>query len=364
MKKVLALVLAVVMVCTMAMALTPVVATPATGLGTSSIATLTENDASKTYGVKIDQSYYVNAAGVEKNVFTASNVTLAKEGTDMYVVVPTLDKALDGVADFTFTGTLKVADKENAGTYVVYGIKNGVLVAIEGKDKGITMSAAQLDTRNGNLSGQLQEKYDIGFETYVLASDADLTDAIGALNPDGKYGAWYITGSKALSATIGDVTVKVPAKTAFKMKKPADANITDLTAAGLVDTSYTGFHGLFVEGTGITMSLNVTPADNTMNLYAVDSNGKIYSLGTSLTESKKVDGTIVGTLSATFGGTYRIVKLNKAVDVNGTVPGVAAAPTTPGSTTNPGTGANDVVGVAAALAVVALVSGAAISLKK
>ena len=39
-------------------------------------------------------------------------------------------------------------------------------------------------------------------------------------------------------------------------------------------------------------------------------------------------------------------------------------PTTPGTTTNPGTGANDVVGVAAALAVVALVSGAAISLKK
>ena len=34
------------------------------------------------------------------------------------------------------------------------------------------------------------------------------------------------------------------------------------------------------------------------------------------------------------------------------------------TTTNPGTGANDVVGVAAALAVVALVSGAAISLKK
>ena len=37
---------------------------------------------------------------------------------------------------------------------------------------------------------------------------------------------------------------------------------------------------------------------------------------------------------------------------------------TNGTTTNPGTGANDVVGVAAALAVVALVSGAAISLKK
>mgnify|MGYP007112795412 CR=1 FL=1 len=46
---------------------------------------------------------------------------------------------------------------------------------------------------------------------------------------------------------------------------------------------------------------------------------------------------------------------------------VTASTTTPagtGTTTNPGTGANDVVGVAAALAVVALVSGAAISLKK
>ena len=362
MKKVLALVLAVIMVCTMAFALTPVAATDATELGTSGIATLKEADASETYGVKIDKSYYVNGADVEKNVFTASNVTLAKDGTDMYVVVPTLDKALDGVADFTFTGTLKVADKENAGTYVVYGIKNGVLVAIEGKDKGITMSAADLDTKNNSLSGMLHEKYDIGFETYVLASDANLTDAIADLTLDGKYDTWYITGSKALSATIGDVTVKVPAKTAFKMKQPAAADITSFNE--LVDEKYTGFHGLFVEGTGITMSLNVTPADNTMNLYAVDKNGKIYSLGTSLTESKKVDGTIVGTLSATFGGTYQIVKFIKSVDVNGTVPGVAAAPTTPGSTTNPGTGANDVVGVAAALAVVALVSGAAISLKK
>ena len=358
MKKVLALVLAVIMVCTMAMA----VAVPATPLGTSSIAALQEADASETYGVKIDPSYYVNAAGVEENVFTASNVTLAKDGTDMYVIVPTLDKALDGVADFTFTGTLKVADKENAGTYVVYGIRNGVLVAIEGKDKGITMSAAQLDTRNGSLNDKLQEKYDIGFKTETLASDADLEAAITNLPLDGKYDTWYITGSKALSVTINDVTVKVPAKTTFKMKKPAAAVTTSFST--IVDGSYAGFHGLFVEGTGITMSLNVTPADNTMNLYAVDKNGKIYSLGTSLTESKKVDGTIVGTLSATFGGTYQIVKFTKSVDVNGTVPGVAAAPTTPGSTTNPGTGANDVVGVAAALAVVALVSGAAISLKK
>ena len=359
MKKVLALVLAVIMVCTMAFAAI-VPATPASPLGTSSIAAIQEADASETYGVEIDSSYYV-VAGIENNVFTASNVTLAKDNNKMYVIVPTLDKALDGVADFTFTGTLKIADKNNAGTYVICSIKNGVLVATEGKVKGITMSASELDAWNGTVTNKLQEKYDIGFKTEVLASDADLEAAIAGLTADGKYDTWYITGSKALSATINDVTVKVPAKTAFKMKKPAAAVTTSFNT--LVDNTYTGFHGLFVEGTGITMSLNVTPADNTMNLYAVDKNGKIYSLGTSLTESKKVDGTIVGTLSATFGGTYQIVKFTKSVDVNGTVPGVATAPTTPG-TTNPGTGANDVVGVAAALAVVALVSGAAISLKK
>ena len=359
MKKVLALVLAVIMVCTMAFAAI-VPATPASPLGTSSIAAIQEADASETYGVEIDSSYYV-VAGIENNVFTASNVTLAKDNNKMYVIVPTLDKALDGVADFTFTGTLKIADKNNAGTYVICSIKNGVLVATEGKVKGITMSASELDAWNGTVTNKLQEKYDIGFKTEVLASDADLEAAIAGLTADGKYDTWYITGSKALSATINDVTVKVPAKTAFKMKKPAAAVTTSFNT--LVDNTYTGFHGLFVEGTGITMSLNVTPADNTMNLYAVDKNGKIYSLGPSLTESKKVDGTIVGTLSATFGGTYQIVKFTKSVDVNGTVPGVATAPTTPG-TTNPGTGANDVVGVAAALAVVALVSGAAISLKK
>ena len=48
---------------------------------------------------------------------------------------------------------------------------------------------------------------------------------------------------------------------------------------------------------------------------------------------------------------------------NGALAG-ATVETTTETTTNPGTGANDVVGVAAALAVVALVSGAAISLKK
>ena len=62
---------------------------------------------------------------------------------------------------------------------------------------------------------------------------------------------------------------------------------------------------------------------------------------------------------------FTVPALSQVASFTGTLAGATTeTTTTPGSTTNPGTGANDVVGVAAALAVVALVSGAAISLKK
>ena len=360
MKKVLALVLAVIMVCTMAMAV-QVVAPDASAVGSSTIPALKESDPTETYGVEIDPAYYV-VSGFENNVFTASNVTLAKTNNAVYVVVPTLDKALDGEADFTFTGTIKIADKNNAGTYVILGIKNGKLVATEGKKAGVTMSDDDLTRWNATVSNKISEKYDIGFNTYVLTSDEELANAITGLVAGNNYGSWFIA-TKALTYTANNVTVKVPAKTVFKMKAPATYTGTALDQ--VKDGNYTGFAGLFVEGNGITMNFKVTPADNTHFYYAVDKDGNLYDLGAKLTESKNVDGSAyTGTVSASFGGTYQIVKFSKAMATVGTVPGVAATPTTPGTTTNPGTGANDVVGVAAALAVVALVSGAAISLKK
>ena len=49
-----------------------------------------------------------------------------------------------------------------------------------------------------------------------------------------------------------------------------------------------------------------------------------------LTESKNVDGSAyTGTVSASFGGTYQIVKFSKAMATVGTVPGVAATTTGP-----------------------------------
>ena len=84
-------------------------------------------------------------------------------------------------------------------------------------------------------------------------------------------------------------------------------------------------------------------------LYAVDTTTGNVTLIPTTTDAKGIT-------------TAKVTSVGYMVLVKGEL--TATATPTPGTTTNPGTGANDVVGVAAALAVVALVSGAAISLKK
>ena len=61
---------------------------------------------------------------------------------------------------------------------------------------------------------------------------------------------------------------------------------------------------------------------------------------------------------------FTVPAFSQVASFNGALAGATTETPAGSTTTNPGTGANDVVGVAAALAVVALVSGAAISLKK
>ena len=83
-------------------------------------------------------------------------------------------------------------------------------------------------------------------------------------------------------------------------------------------------------------------------MYMVNADGSVTDLNAKFDDNK--------VLTATATLTGPVIVTDKAMTATGT--------TGTGTTTNPGTGANDVVGVAAALAVVALVSGAAISLKK
>ena len=355
MKKVLALVLAVIMVCTMAMAVTVITPADVTA-ATSELPQVVESDADATYGIEIPSDYY--NADLANKVVEASNVTLAKKGDKLYVVVPTLDKALDGVADFTFTGTLKVTDKNDSTTFYVYSIKDGKLQQTSGQVKGIPVSATALKTWNDAVTNKFVEKYDIGFATTVVDTDAKFEAAFNALSEADDYAAqWYVTGKKAVTFTDNNVTVTVPANTSFKMYRPTDAVVP--AAAGAYAE---GFRGLFVEGNGVTMTLK-EKGDTGDHFYAIDKNGKVYDLGAKMAVKTNTDGSYYGEWTAKFGGTYRIVNTANVLETVGTVPGVTTSGTT-GTTTNPGTGANDVVGVAAALAVVALVSGAAISLKK
>ena len=85
--------------------------------------------------------------------------------------------------------------------------------------------------------------------------------------------------------------------------------------------------------------------------------------------AKGIDGKVASVAATLDNGVlkFNVPALSTVIVTTATASVTATGTTTDsttGTTTNPGTGANDVVGVAAALAVVALVSGAAISLKK
>ena len=96
------------------------------------------------------------------------------------------------------------------------------------------------------------------------------------------------------------------------------------------------------------VTLTFDGAKDSYKMYMVKADGSVVDLNAKFDDNK--------VLTATATLTGPVIVTDKALTATGTAAGT--------TTTNPGTGANDVVGVAAALAVVALVSGAAISLKK
>ena len=105
--------------------------------------------------------------------------------------------------------------------------------------------------------------------------------------------------------------------------------------------------------TGVLEQTEGNKATTVYNVYAKGMDGKVSSVAATLKN---------GVLTFNVPALSTVIVTPDTLTVTATIPGTT--PTTPGTTTNPGTGANDVVGVAAALAVVALVSGATISLKK
>ena len=107
-----------------------------------------------------------------------------------------------------------------------------------------------------------------------------------------------------------------------------------------------------VNDTNLVGTATITDWNNKYNIYVVGIDGSVAKAAVTVND---------GVATAKVPAYSAVVLYNGALK---NVSSISGTTTTPCSTTHPGSGANAVVGVAAALAVVALVSGAAISLKK
>ena len=369
MKKVLALVLAVIMVCTMAMAVDVITITGSDGTivvsGSDTVATATidNNKAIKsntTYYLEVPEGFFkvltdngVNI-GTKKygEVFTVSGLNGGFNAADLskyYVPVKVEDKALDGVADATL-GTFTI--KKDANNYASFKVVGNKFVLEK-------LVVGSLDkTAAATLTGDLYSKYDIGY----AAEEVDSSTTVMA---DNKYNTWFHNDSnKPISINLGDGwTLKVPAKTYFQFEQ-ADVTVPGSFGTGNALATITVKSSKAYSVTGATLIYKLAATNGSNDVYyAYGLDSKIYNAGLKFVIEKDAVGTETGywTLETTEY-LYAIFTADKALATVGSA--VETTPATPGTTTNPGTGANDVVGVAAALAVVALVSGAAISLKK
>ena len=387
MKIVLALVLAVIMVCTMAMAVE--VNTPTTpGNSTSDYA----------YSVTLypGKSIIFDKADLGMTDVSDDDVKAGKYNVDI-----TFERGADFIAS---KGWVKTA----TGYRYVLTAKDSV-VAIDGTPD-IIISAIKVTKVGQNktfYSAQYTDKLADGTATYathtkdgkptVTAQDfkpmkdiADSTNGIAlCLGFDFGYEPGKIVIAKDGKSVTPDAFVE---NTLYSVVRTQEANAKSSVTLGKYATTENPFGYTYTLKAGETVMFanignvnidNTTAAGKALNKNLLDRDATIVAkLENELMPNKavsitvdgakdgykvymvKADGSVVD-LGATFNA-------NKVLTATATLTGpvivtdkaITATAASTGTTTNPGTGANDVVGVAAALAVVALVSGAAISLKK
>ena len=387
MKKVLALVLDVIMVCTMAMAVE--VNTPTTpGNSTSDYA----------YSVTLypGKSIIFDKADLGMTDVSDDDVKAGKYNVDI-----TFERGADLIAS---KGWVKTA----TGYRYVLTAKDSV-VAIDGTPD-IIISAIKVTKVGQNktfYSAQYTDKLADGTATYathtkdgkptVTAQDfkpmkdiADSTNGIAlCLGFDFGYEPGKIVIAKDGKSVTPDAFVE---NTLYSVVRTQEANAKSSVTLGKYATTENPFGYTYTLKAGETVMFanignvnidNTAAAGKALNKNLLDRDATIVAkLENELMPNKavsitvdgakdgykvymvKADGSVVD-LGATFNA-------NKVLTATATLTGpvivtdkaITATAASTGTTTNPGTGANDVVGVAAALAVVALVSGAAISLKK
>ena len=380
MKKVLALVLAVIMVCTMAMA-----ATVSSAIGTSGSAGVTPST-TKYDIVPGGTNYYV--ALTDKNLYFKDNKFVPEKnkigidyaaGSDLVASAGWV-KIAKTTQDLT-KGIVCGTEDTVAYQYQIV-LKNDFTRVADGKSFDFSISKITLNATGWELQTVWEAdedagdviKADVGYEVVdidVAVSSAGVTtfDAVpGKIN---KIVSIVKNGTTPLeSATLKiigtstTVTGKTYAKgtlnkgAAFYVVKAADMPEfadADLAKTGTLSPAV----AKIVNNNNLPMAGVLEQTDvNAAKLYKVYAkgiDGKVSSVAATLDN---------GVLKFNVPALSTVIVTTDVLTVTGTASTGTTTGTTPGSTTNPGTGANDVVGVAAALAVVTLVSGAAISLKK
>ena len=178
MKKVLALVLAVIMVCTMAMALTIDTGNKLVVNNNGTVATITldpskDIDFTETYYLQVPADYFNLLSAVKPtgktnaDVFTVSGLNGgydAENKDNYYVPVKVADKALDGVADLTL-GVFTI--KYDANNYVTFKVNSANEFVV---DKLIIGSMDKTATAT-TITEKLNAKYDIGYEAHDVIAD-------------------------------------------------------------------------------------------------------------------------------------------------------------------------------------------------
>ena len=409
MKKVLALVLAVIMVCTMAMAITITGNTPADA-GTTDFVDNAKYDnitpgaqiefdvADLYYTADENNPYYFPAYEVDGKFIPAKNTvkvnfvsgkelvasegwvkTGAGNGTGDYkYIIKLVDKEvlLDNAADIVIDKITVSKFGSNATVTYKYVDASGKY-AYSATSRPLCLADTYAKDTDTFDSGVYASKFDFGYvpakvdlnansagiltTTLDPASGTTYIAKVGA--KDGKTNSKAVFAQAGTSNATGYTTVAMYSNTNLavgdqfhvteianvtgKALTKLNQNVADNDATIILGTYETGLNKAINKATSIAFD----NAKESYKLYTVNNDGTVTLVPTTWNES-------TGILSANVTTYGRMILVDGTLTATGTT-------TTPGTTTtNPGTGANDVVGVAAALAVVALVSGAAISLKK
>ena len=344
MKKVLALVLAVVMVCTMAMAVDVTTTTTPSGTsagpyavakpGTSLEVSFNET----TDGIH----FYLNKDGKFVSANNVVSVTFAKGG--------------ELVAS---QGWVKTGNDDTAASYKYFiNLKQNLNRVADTKVADIQISAITFKSTGYDLVKVFAPTSAAGYKSFaygynnvnvVLQEDGtvsfnpgEVTTIASLLDKNGKE-------VNSLNVKVDNMTYSF-----VKGQKVYSALAADITAPTTTVTPVATYQNLLNTTAKVVYEKGVN-ADTTYRVYAKGADGKVLSV---------VATTSDGVMSFTVPAMSYVIVTTEVLATSGTASTGTTTPATPGTTTNPGTGANDVVGVAAALAVVALVSGAAISLKK